>query len=73
MPHGGKNGDQGLSRNPSRSMCPFLSDPFEECLCRDMGSLKTLAVIRLCGKDFKACEIYRTRGGKWETESDRSG
>jgi len=47
-------------------MCPFLSDPSEECLCRDMGSLNVLAVIRLCGENFEACEIYM----KKETENE---
>ena len=61
MPEDRKKGDQGLPRNPSRTMCPFLSDPFEECLCRDMGSLMVLTVIRLCGEDFESCKIYRTK------------
>ena len=66
MPDSWKKGDQGLPRNPSRTMCPFLSDPSEECLCRDMGSLNVLAVIRLCGENFEACEIYM----KKETENE---
>ena len=59
MPDSWKKGDQGLPRNPSRTMCPFLSDPFEECLCRNMGSLNVLTVIRICGENFESCEIYR--------------
>ena len=59
MPDHGKKGDQGFPRNPSRTMCPFLSDPFEECLCCDMGSLMILAVIRICGGDFESCKIYK--------------
>ena len=53
-----KKGDQALPRNPSKAMCPFLSDPFEECLCRDMRSMNISGVIRLCGGDFEACVIY---------------
>ena len=59
MPDRRKKGDQGLPLNPSRTMCPFLSDPFEECLCRNMGSLNVLTVIRICGENFESCEIYR--------------
>ena len=61
MPEDRKKGDQGFPRNPSRTMCPFLSDPYEECLCRDMGSLTVLAVIRICGADFESCEISKTK------------
>jgi hypothetical protein len=53
-------------------MCPFLSDPFEECLCRDMGSLNVLAVIRICGEDFEVCEIYMTWMKERETGSGRN-
>ena len=62
MPDRRKKGEQALPllpRNPPRTMCPFLSDPFEECLCRNMGSLNVLTVIRICGENFESCEIYR--------------
>ena len=76
MPDDRKKGDKifpVFPRNPSRVMCPFLNDPFEECLCRNMGSLNVLTVIQLCGGDFEACEIYRRRGSKRGTGSGRNG
>ena len=66
MPENKKKGNKGLPRNPSRTVCPFLSESFEECLCRDMGSVNVMAVIRICGEDFEACEIYM----KKETENE---
>ena len=66
MPDRRKKGDRRLARNPVRTVCPFLRDSFEECLCRNMGSLNVLAVIHICGKDFEVCEIYR----KKETENE---
>jgi hypothetical protein len=73
MPDDKKKGDQGLPRNPSRSMCPFLSDSFEECLCHNMGSLNVLEIIRLCSEDFESCEIYRRRRSERDSGSGRNG
>ena len=76
MPDGRKKGDKVFPlfpRNPSRPMCPFLNDPFEECLCRNMDSLVVLTVIQLCGGEFGACEIYRGRGSKPGTGNGRNG
>jgi len=53
-------------------MCPFLSDPFEECLCRNMGSLNVLTVIRICGENFEVCEIFITRRPERETGSGQN-
>lgn len=64
-----KKGGKALPRNPSRTLCPLLADALEECLCRDMRSVNVAAVIRLCGGNFEACEIYRKRRWKRETES----
>ena len=73
MPDSGKKGNPMEPRNPRKGMCPFLGDPFDECLCRDMGSLNVAAVIRLCGGDFEACEIYRIRKSECITGSGRNG
>jgi len=73
MPETGKKGNHGLPRNPLRTVCPFLSESFEECLCRNMGSVNVMAVIRICGEDFEACEIYRTRRSERETGGGRNG
>jgi len=73
MPENRKKGNKGLPRNPSRTVCPFLADPFEECLCRNMGSLSVAAVIRLCGGDFESCNIYRRRRSERETGGGRNG
>ena len=72
MPDSRKKGDHVLPRNPSRTMCPFLRDSFEECLCRNMGSMNVLAVIHICGEDFEACEIYRKRRSESEPGSGRN-
>ena len=71
MPEDRKKGDQGLPRNPSRPLCPFLSDPFEECLCRNMSSLDVLEVIRVCSGDFESCKIYMKKEA--ENEWNRKG
>jgi hypothetical protein len=76
MPDDRKKGDRKFPlppRSTPKTMCPYLSDPFEECLCRDMGSLIVLKIIRLCGGEFEACEIYRRRGPKRGTGSEGNG
>ena len=73
MPDRREKGDKRLPLNPSRTMCPFLSDPFEECLCRDMGSLMALAVIRICGDDFQSCKIYKTEISRAGNRKSRNG
>lgn len=68
MTNSKKKGDQGLPWNPPKTMCPFLKDPFDECLCRDMRSMNISAVIRLCGGDYEACVIYLKSVKKAKTE-----
>lgn len=69
-----------MPRNASRTLCPYLAEAFDECLCRDMRSENVAAIIRLCGGEFEACEIYRRRiesekrkaDGKEETPAESS-
>ena len=46
-----------------------MNRPFDECFCVDTGSDSIEAAIRLCGRNFEACEIYRKRRWEQETES----
>jgi len=54
-------GDSASLRTRGRRLCPFVSKPFDECLCSDTRSESAEAAIRVCGGNFEACEIYMRR------------
>jgi len=43
----------------SRSLCPFILNPFNECYCASTNSMFTEATINYCGGNYKNCEIYQ--------------
>jgi hypothetical protein len=53
-------------RTYPRRLCPFVKEPFDECLCSGTGSDSAEATIRLCGGSFESCEIFRER--RWERQ-----
>ena len=70
MTDSGKKQSPGGSKLPSKDMCPFLSEPFDECLCREMGSMNVATIVRLCGGDYEACVIYMKATRKTTTEQE---
>lgn len=39
--------------------CPFIQEPYDDCLCANMLSQNIEAAIYYCGGNFKKCEIYK--------------
>jgi hypothetical protein len=57
----GENGRKTALRDNTQSSthCPFLKNPFPDCLCLDMDSQKTFGVLYYCQANFAQCEIYQ--------------
>jgi len=55
-------------RTYPRKFCPFLSEPFDQCICARTSSDSAEELIRLCGGNFESCEIFRKR--RWEYQVD---
>jgi hypothetical protein len=57
--------------------CPFVREPFPECHCSQMSSVKIPKAIYYCQEHFDACAIYRRRcAGKSQGDgppTDRGG
>jgi hypothetical protein len=63
------------SGSSAHRWCPFVENPFEDCLCADMNSQKVEEAIYYCGGNYQECEIYARRMGaeeKSETFGRRS-
>lgn len=56
-----------------RRRCPFVEDPFEDCLTLDTTSPKLEALIYYCGGNFEQCEVYKRKGHKIGKEAKNEG
>ncbi len=52
---GGRNVKAALVKRA----CPFIQEPYDDCLCASMLSRNIEAAIYYCGGNFKKCEIYK--------------
>ena len=46
-----------------KRLCPFLSDPFDDCYCAKMSSQDIERAVYLCSKNFESCDIYQNGNG----------
>lgn len=60
-----------LSEKRNRKWCPFVMDPFDDCLCINMDSQNIEATLHYCGGNYGQCEIYAGRDGRKEKKNTR--
>ena len=55
-------------RTYQRRICPFVREPFDECICTRTSSDSAEVLMRICGGSFESCDIFRKR--RWERQVD---
>lgn len=69
MRHTEKEEASAFIRTYPRRLCPFVKEPFDDCLCSGTSSDSAEAAVRLCGGSFESCEIFKKRKQKCRVES----
>ncbi len=54
---------QVLKEAPTKKLCHFLKNPFDDCYCVKMSSQYIERAIFFCGMNFESCEIYKRVNG----------
>lgn len=54
-----EGGRRGVKANFIKRPCPFIQEPYDDCLCANMLSQNIEAAIFYCGGNFRKCEIYK--------------
>jgi hypothetical protein len=52
---------RGACAGRRQGMCPYLEEPFPECHCSEMTSVKIVDAIYFCQQHFSACPVFRSR------------
>lgn len=51
--------EQTGEEHDRRRLCPFVENPFSDCYCKDMNSLKITRASFYCLGNYTMCEYYK--------------
>ena len=43
----------------AKKFCPFVYQPYKDCICNNINSLNVEEVVYYCAENFEKCEIYK--------------
>ncbi|RJQ45294.1 MAG: hypothetical protein C4538_08690 [Nitrospiraceae bacterium] len=61
-----------INSSKNRKLCPFLTEPFENCYCVKLDSQDIERAITLCSFNFELCEIYKEHNGNGDRKNGKA-